>query len=767
MLSTKFDISVILTAHHEGRLAHRSMRSLFRTVEYAKSNGLSVEISVVQDRPNEETKDYFSRYDKSEVHVRKVDFGDPGLSRNYGVKCSSGKYIAFLDGDDLFGKDWLYKAFRYLEDNNEKEVVVHPEYHVGFEADNLIWRQISSSDYNFKAQNLIEFNYWAAVCVAKRDVLLRHPYQETSEGSGFGFEDWHFNCETLAWGIEHHVVPETVHFLRMKKTDSRFQYESQSNRVIRPTKLFEPAILSSVVEKEKKQREKGVNKTDGRMNQRERTGVNRLYLFINKMIQRNYRALSLRFDPVFKLFPRLHMFAKIILKTNKISMANVKWNILLPEWKAIHKIEPQLFPETKLLRTLNVHHLPPVTRMAQHYLELCRLYGEGVSHVFLVPWLERGGADLATLNYINALVKNNLASGVVVISTLNADSPWAKRLPEGVRFIEFGKMCSALSFPEQELLLVRLLLQEAPKVIHNINSYLAYKVFVKYGKALQSISRLYATIFCKDITEEGKTVGYPFMYLPECFDYLKAVSCENHSFLEELERIYTFEKEKLYVLFTPTKIFQKSSFKSSMVEKKQFDILWAGRIDRQKRPDILIKIAEACSALPFKFHVYGASLLSKDIYTEKLKRLKNVQYHGSFDGLSSLPSEECDLFLYTSQWDGIPTVLLWAMSKCLPVVAPNVGGVGELVIHNKTGFLIDPYDDVKAYANCLETIYHDRPSLKKIVDNAYDLVSARHSPEKFLESLKKFPGYVINNDKLLDKTDKQDKKKDCAVFNVN
>jgi glycosyltransferase involved in cell wall biosynthesis len=414
---------------------------------------------------------------------------------------------------------------------------------------------------------------------------------------------------------------------------------------------------------------------------------------------------------------------------------------LIDEWKAIHEIEPQLFPEKYLVENIPVYYVRH-SRIGDHYLELCKLYGNNISHVFLVPWIERGGADIVTINYIQTLLNNNLTNGITVISTLNVDSPWAHKIPKNARFIEFGKKYSHLSEDEQEKLLTRLLIQMAPKVIHNINSDLGFKIFVKYGNALNSVSNLYASFFCTDITQEGEHVGYSLWYLPKCFDCLKAVASDNKSFLNKLIEIYAFDKGKMHSHYQPVQISKKRKYSDKIVKKKHMDILWAGRIDRQKRPDILIKIVQASQDLPFRFHVYGESVLDNDIFTCELMKQKNATYYGSYNQLYSLPIKEYDLFLYTSQWDGLPNVLLEAMSLGLPIIASNVGGISELIIHDKTGFLIEPYDDIDRYVNCLKNIYNNRALLTNIVNNAYELVSKRHSWECFLENLKNFPGYI-------------------------
>ena len=241
-----FDISIIIPVHHIGRLAHPTMRSLFRAIDYANLNGLTSEIVIVMDRPDEKTRKYFSRYKKADFPLVTVDFGDLGLTRNFGVKLSSGKYITFLDDDDLYCKNWIYESVRSLEESNDN-VIVHPEYHIAFGADNFIWRQVSSNNKNeFNAVNLIEYNAWDAVCATTREILLKYPYQTTTAGEGFGFEDWLFNCETLSAGIEHVIVPGTVLFVRIKKSSSLLGNTHKENRILRPNMLFEPAVFSSI-----------------------------------------------------------------------------------------------------------------------------------------------------------------------------------------------------------------------------------------------------------------------------------------------------------------------------------------------------------------------------------------------------------------------------------------------------------------------------------------------------------------------------------------
>jgi glycosyltransferase involved in cell wall biosynthesis len=51
-----------------------------------------------------------------------------------------------------------------------------------------------------------------------------------------------------------------------------------------------------------------------------------------------------------------------------------------------------------------------------------------------------------------------------------------------------------------------------------------------------------------------------------------------------------------------------------------------------------------------------------------------------------------DVFILTSLWEGLPIAALEAMSVSLPVVATNTGGIAEVVVDHKTGFLVKTHD---------------------------------------------------------------------------
>lgn len=71
---------------------------------------------------------------------------------------------------------------------------------------------------------------------------------------------------------------------------------------------------------------------------------------------------------------------------------------------------------------------------------------------------------------------------------------------------------------------------------------------------------------------------------------------------------------------------------------------------------------------------------------------------------------EAQVFLLITNWEGFPRSILEAMRAGLPVVASDVGGNGESVVHGETGFLV-PRGDAAALRDALARLLAD-PDLR-------------------------------------------------------
>jgi glycosyltransferase involved in cell wall biosynthesis len=65
----------------------------------------------------------------------------------------------------------------------------------------------------------------------------------------------------------------------------------------------------------------------------------------------------------------------------------------------------------------------------------------------------------------------------------------------------------------------------------------------------------------------------------------------------------------------------------------------------------------------------------------------------------------CDLMLYPTKADNHPLVVMEAMSCKLPVLAPKIGGVSEIITDRKDGWLVEAYSKPEVYLRVLNEIY--------------------------------------------------------------
>jgi hypothetical protein len=212
------DLTVIVTAHDETAVCGPTMRAADLAVEAARGRGLTVQTIIGLDAPTEATLTYFRQphfdhWERRVLHEREL-----GRVRNALVPECDGRYIAFLDADDLFSENWLAEGVAALDAAAERgeHAIAHPELNVVFDGAKTIWLNIDQSSRLFTPHYLYFRHYYDSLCMAPREAHLEIPYVTRDVPNGLSYQDFQFTIESLAAGWRHVVVTDTIIFKRRR-----------------------------------------------------------------------------------------------------------------------------------------------------------------------------------------------------------------------------------------------------------------------------------------------------------------------------------------------------------------------------------------------------------------------------------------------------------------------------------------------------------------------------------------------------------------------
>ncbi len=231
------DVTLLITFHSEGILAYSTLNSIERCRQYAQAAGISTEYVWVLDEVDDETRRVLDSHPARSLNINIVEVRhkDAGSSRNAGIAVARGKAVAILDGDDYFSTNWIERAWLFLEEFGPHSIL-HPEFAVSFGISSAYCWHIDQSGPYYDRAGLLAGNFWTSWTFALRSVYERCPYiTARSKTTGFGYEDWHWNCEVVAAGYEHRLAWGTVGFYRRKKISRN---TTDFGAVIPPTNLF-------------------------------------------------------------------------------------------------------------------------------------------------------------------------------------------------------------------------------------------------------------------------------------------------------------------------------------------------------------------------------------------------------------------------------------------------------------------------------------------------------------------------------------------------
>jgi len=184
----------------------------------------------------------------------------------------------------------------------------------------------------------------------------------------------------------------------------------------------------------------------------------------------------------------------------------------------------------------------------------------------------------------------------------------------------------------------------------------------------------------------------------------------------------------------------------SFEDKARYRIGTLGRLVEKKGVDDLLRavalLAKAGVAVDLDIAGDGPLREQLEALARELGVLDQVTFIGSLDHTAVAAwLRSLDVFALACKadangdMDGIPVVLMEAMSQRVPVVSTRLSGIPELVVHRETGLLGEPADP-QGLADALQLLLRDHDLRQRLADAA-----ARHVEAEF--------GQSVNVDRLI------------------
>ncbi len=276
---------------------------------------------------------------------------------------------------------------------------------------------------------------------------------------------------------------------------------------------------------------------------------------------------------------------------------------------------------------------------------------------------------------------------------------------------------------------------------HNEATYALQSLRTKYNYKL--VSRIHGG----DLYKERR----PFGYMPLKKYFIKnidAIYTITQSANDYLTKTYGFDKN---ILKLSRLGVNNHNITSSKSKDNYYHIVSCSFLVSVKRIDKIIgaleKLADIRGDISIKWTHIGSGIL-EDSLKIKSKDLLGKHKHISYNFLGELENKEVyefyanndiDVFINISESEGVPVSIMEAVSCHIPVLAPNVGGIKDMVIDKYNGILLSKDPDINEITEGLDKIEFFKNS--KIRDNAYTLFLEKYDARKnylnFIEELKK------------------------------
>lgn len=340
-----------------------------------------------------------------------------------------------------------------------------------------------------------------------------------------------------------------------------------------------------------------------------------------------------------------------------------------------------------------------------------------------LPSLRGGGAERVMLNLARGFAERGYEVDLVLAK---AEGPYLSQVPDNIRVIDLKSPRVLYSLPG----LIRYLRQERP---HALLSALDHaNIVALWAKKLSRVPiRVVVSVHSTLSRASTNATSIRARLIPSWarifYPWADAVVAVSKGVADDLIKLTELPQEKVHVIYNPVVTPELFAKADEPLDHPWFEpseppvILSVGRLTPAKDYSTLIKaFALVRKEMPARLMILGEGEERPKL--EALIRDLGLEKDVALPGFVNNPykyMKHAAVFVLSSQWEGLPTVLIEALALGIPVVSTDCpSGPAEILNNGEYGRLVTVGNEKELAQNIKATICEGK---KKIVTDSYKL----------------------------------------------
>lgn len=197
----KINVSIVMTVYNAEKFLKQTIESVLNQTMK------NFELIIVDDCSTDSSADIVKQYmqDKRIKYFKNKENLKVSKTRNFGVNQASGKYVAFIDSDDVWFETKLEKQLRFMEENNVK--ICYSAYRF-ISNDGILQNKIFYVPEKVDFKKLLKQNVITpSASMFDKELLLKYPFYADAVHEDFvAFLQMLKNEKLYAYGINEPLI---------------------------------------------------------------------------------------------------------------------------------------------------------------------------------------------------------------------------------------------------------------------------------------------------------------------------------------------------------------------------------------------------------------------------------------------------------------------------------------------------------------------------------------------------------------------------------